>query len=95
MFDSVTSSYSVTHIPYASFEARFNDNIIIVMLLYIYFSNLNCLYYYVPKDHVFCMTNEFFFYGAVAEWYKASSSGPMVVSSILRTDISVEVTYQC
>ena len=35
------------------------------------------------------------FYGAVAEWSKASNSGPMVVSSKPRSDISVEVTSQC
>ena len=31
----------------------------------------------------------------VAEWSKASNSGPMVVSSKPRSDISVEVTSQC
>ena len=32
---------------------------------------------------------------SVAEWSKASNSGPMVVSSKSGSDISVEVTSQC
>ena len=33
--------------------------------------------------------------GDVAKWSKALNSGPMVVSSKRRSDISVELTSQC